>query len=1703
MRNIDKRKLVSRVFVIAVALAMVIPVSIVLSTKGPTVTNTWDTKIVKVMINDPDELQAMRSQNIEIVEDYGGFVLAKVNAVQKRFLANKNMESMSTEDFNDIYLQYASFDTRRGEPLIPANLKIDSYPPLYNKGAYIVQFRGPVKQEWKNELRNAGASIVDYVPNNAFFVRASEDAKAKISNLPFVQWVGIYHPAYKISPMFNDITGVKNINILTYQDDLEKTLVYLMQDMGDYGGGRIQYSGNMGPYGLISVEIDTDMIQVIANYLGVYWMEPDLEMVTMTKYVPSIVQSGTATIQPTGATIWDQGLHGEGEIVGALDSGIDYSHRAYSNSSSKVGTPGPDHRKIYAYHCRLDASDGPFWNSDSAAVGHGTSVITHMMGDAETTGAGSGSDERGEAYQGVVGETTNNCRISFVDTSSHTGPRPGGGTTDILDGLWDNKTSDLSILFDYIYDDGGRICTNSWGAGPTTPDPYTGGRYSIDCWQIDNYSWNHKDFVTTFSAGNDRAAFILQQASPGVVGAPSTAKNTICVGGTRDYTALEDMYDMYFPSDQTGSSRGPCRDGRLKPDVITPAMGYSTSYPGIESPDAWDGPYDPEDTPHSGTSGRTAGSTGTSYSSQSVGGLLALVRQYFREGFYPTGAKISSNELIPSGALMKAMMLNCGTEITGLHCHETPYTNVTGTDLYYPTNDQGWGRTELDKTLYFDGGGRKLFVVDYDQGVVTGDTIEFKVYVTSSSIPLNVTLVWFEPPAALILDKQMMNDLNLNVTANDGTYYKGNIYVPTSVTPNSGSQSNTNKPYDDINTQETALIRNPSTGEYTIRIIADNIAEGPQPFALVVTGAIDTGYGSIWVDRPIYSESDTINIRVEDVGASSVSVDVTSDTEITPESVTLIETPASSGIWKGSISTSFDNVSTDGKLQVSDRDTITVKYQDTSPVHDAITTATVDATKPMIRDVRATLITNSATTITWITSESANSTVYFWNATSPILVNDSAFLKTSHSMMISGLDENTDYFYDVESWDRLGHKTLDDNGGSHYRFTTTELADILVVDAGDQTWDFMQYYREDLTRTGWTFNEWYVWRDGDPPLSTLQSYKVVFWEICETYPPFSDDQRPLIQDYIDNGGRLFVSSHDLSWAFGCDDPEDDAAKSDYSTPERHNFLKYVMKEDQKDQNTNAGDPSEISHIEGLGGDPISGDYATTNRLAYTPIRSGGSGDEVEAINCAGTTTYVWKDYGIDATPDNYAIKWQSDGNNGTSGQGVWGGTPSRLVVFNFELFRIHAEVLNDPQRQDIMNKTLYLLTEDHYHPNVEVTAPGSTPGEEYTGSSITITWTRNTYSGTSVDNQTIYYSPDEGQSWTLLAYPSTSATSYVWDITGVHNEGQYLVKVLVRDSGKSGVKLSSNDASDYVFNIKRSGGDTTGPMVWAGSVTVQPNPIYDTNTTWFNATIDDFTKGNSSIHSTTPAEFFIDSIPVDHNGTGTSMNLVSSPTSPTEDVAWNGTPTWGEGAHTVYVHGQDEHGNWGTSFESSEYTQIGGGKQIVKIDLVAGLNLISMPLDVDDPDAAPFDAQDLIDLINGDGGGAVSVSRWLAATGVWDTFNDLGASPFEIKTWEGYFINCNIASTWNATGQLEGSQPVDLVAGLTLIGISKDMGASYNAQDLINDINADGGSAQAISRWLAATGVWDTFNDLGASPFIIERGAGYFVNNAVASTWTP
>ncbi|MCQ6962140.1 hypothetical protein [Methanolobus chelungpuianus] len=52
---------------------------------------------------------------------------------------------------------------------------------------YIVQFTGPTRSMWKQDIESKGASIYGYVPNNAFVMKMNESVKNQVYSLDFVK----------------------------------------------------------------------------------------------------------------------------------------------------------------------------------------------------------------------------------------------------------------------------------------------------------------------------------------------------------------------------------------------------------------------------------------------------------------------------------------------------------------------------------------------------------------------------------------------------------------------------------------------------------------------------------------------------------------------------------------------------------------------------------------------------------------------------------------------------------------------------------------------------------------------------------------------------------------------------------------------------------------------------------------------------------------------------------------------------------------------------------------------------------------------------------------------------------------------------------------------------------------------------------------------------------------------------------------------------------------------------------------------------------------------------------------------------------------------------------------------------------------------------------------------------------------------------
>jgi len=112
----------------------------------------------------------------------------------------------------------------------------------------------------------------------------------------------------------------------------------------------------------------------------------------------------------------------------------------------------------------------------------------------------------------------------------------------------------------------------------------------------------------------------------------------------------------------------------------------------------------------------------------------------------------------------------------------------------------------------------------------TGSSGEARSYTleVQAGQPLKATLGWTDFPSTPAASTNLVNDLDLEVTGPTGTLWRGNVFA-------SGA-STTGGTADRRNTLEQVLLTVPAAGTYTVTVRSFNVPNGPQPYALVVTG---------------------------------------------------------------------------------------------------------------------------------------------------------------------------------------------------------------------------------------------------------------------------------------------------------------------------------------------------------------------------------------------------------------------------------------------------------------------------------------------------------------------------------------------------------------------------------------------------------------------------------------------------------------------------------------------------------------------------------------------------------------------------------------------------------------------------------------------------------------------------------------------------
>ncbi|MCH9650389.1 MAG: S8 family serine peptidase [Deltaproteobacteria bacterium] len=681
-----------------------------------------------------------------------------------------------------IQLRSQQIDLRLGAPLVPEALQSTSG----EGGRYrLVKFPGPISQQQYQSLEGSVERIYGYLPHDTYLVKIKGDS-GLLTPLAGTSWVGNFHAAYKLAPA---VTALASSAGETGSREIRRPVmvqVYPDADL-DLVAGKIRSLGISSIVGsarsasfsrLRLLLTPAEIVRVrdsLARIPDVFWVDLEAHRGLLNDSTAWVGQSGVSGGQAT--PVYDHGIFGAGQVIGVLDTGIDPDMCFFRDPSEGLpatnecdgGTVvNTNHRKILAvdFLWQNDCNGG-ISNTEWDDQDHGTHVAGTAAGDWDTNlGVRDFGDGMAPAAKVVIqdgGFATDDCA-----------DLPGLGCPVV----------DLNPIFQQAYDQGARIHTNSWGDRENFNPQNT---YSAGAQDADEFMWNHKDFLLLFAAGNSGPG-------SGSVGSPSTGKNVISVGATQPGASAESMASF--------SSCGLTNDGRQKPDLTVPGQTISSAN---------------SDGNAASNNCNVRNLSGTSMASPGAAGFAALVRQYYEDGFYPSGAALPGDGFSPSAALVKASLLNSAQ-------------GMTGVSPAIPSNCQGWGRLMLDNVLSLGMETRKLWVEDETVGFplgAVGQESTFSFTVHSDQEPFKVSLTWTDFPATLAANPQLVNDLDLEVSGPGGTWL-GNVF--------SGGVSATGGSADRLNTVEQILLAAPAAGEYTVTVRAFNVPSGPQPFALVVTG---------------------------------------------------------------------------------------------------------------------------------------------------------------------------------------------------------------------------------------------------------------------------------------------------------------------------------------------------------------------------------------------------------------------------------------------------------------------------------------------------------------------------------------------------------------------------------------------------------------------------------------------------------------------------------------------------------------------------------------------------------------------------------------------------------------------------------------------------------------------------------------------------
>ncbi|SEJ71213.1 Por secretion system C-terminal sorting domain-containing protein [Dyadobacter koreensis] len=571
------------------------------------------------------------------------------------------------------------------------------------KSLVIIHFDKVPAESTREELKNAGVELLDYIPDNAYTATVSNSFDLKLLKKTLARSIITLSPDQKMQaalannhfPVHAEKVAGKIDLWLNFPksfsfEEVKKELLSRKIEI---------ISENLKGYQVVEIRIPKTLLKEIAGLPFVQYIQaiPGEEKSYNYRSIASSRANALTGSLPLGFN-----LKGEGVTIGVGDNAdpqqhIDFSTRVINHSGIKGNS-------------------------------HGVHVIGTIAG------------------AGIVDER-------------YTGYAPKSRVVaQINSNIWANAGM-------YVRDYGMVITNNSYGVDAGSCSDF--GDYTLTSKILDQQAFDFPYLQHVFAAGNSGLVNLCAGVPSGfgnVLGGYTSAKNVITVGNALESGILNNI-----------SSKGPTKDGRMKPDLTATGSSVISTVPTDQ--------YNV--------------STGTSMASASVSGGLVLMYQRYRQ---------LHNGNNPQNALMKALLCN----------------GATDQGLAGPDYGNGYGGINLlrsikmlDQNSYFE------------SGVSNGSAAQHTIKVPANTAQLKVMLYWNDPAPSVLSGKALVNNLDLRVISPDSPSLLPQLLDPKNILSAAGNGT------DDTNNMEQIVINNPGAGDYTIVINGTTVTQGNQNYVVV------------------------------------------------------------------------------------------------------------------------------------------------------------------------------------------------------------------------------------------------------------------------------------------------------------------------------------------------------------------------------------------------------------------------------------------------------------------------------------------------------------------------------------------------------------------------------------------------------------------------------------------------------------------------------------------------------------------------------------------------------------------------------------------------------------------------------------------------------------------------------------------------------